>query len=232
MTTREGLFQAVLHDPDDISVRLILADWLEEQGDETDRARGELIRRQCQMPKLIPNGREWNEQHQAIQALLKRHGRDWNGPLHEYLHRNGLVYAVSSRRGSIKPWVYRRGFIEALHLHASIFVDHAQVLFQLGPIRHLKLWNALDCLRELISCPFLARVYTLDLCGNGLIDADARFLASSVHLHTLRNLYLTGNPIRAAGQHALKRAFPQTQIHYAGWAQDVIGKVDGLLVTW
>ncbi len=217
MTTREGLFQAILHDPDDVAVRLIMADWLEDQDNEVDRARGELIRRQCRMDQLVENGRKWKEQHKAVQALLKRHVRDWNGPLHEYLHRNGLVRAVSSRRAKLKPWVYRRGFVEVLHLDAATLVQHAQVLFQLGPVRHLKLWSVSSCLRKLVGCPFLARICSLDLTNNGLSDADARLLASSDHLHALRDLYLNENQMNVTGPRAIKKAFRQAQIHYAGW---------------
>src|SRR5436309_15523438 len=45
---RAVLFAAVRESPDDDDPRLVLADWLEENGDEDDRAHAELIRAQCE----------------------------------------------------------------------------------------------------------------------------------------------------------------------------------------
>jgi uncharacterized protein (TIGR02996 family) len=49
---RAGLFAAVKQAPDDDAPRLVLADWLEEHGDEHDRAHAELIRAQCEIQRL------------------------------------------------------------------------------------------------------------------------------------------------------------------------------------
>jgi uncharacterized protein (TIGR02996 family) len=46
---RQALFAAVKQAPDDDAPRLVLADWLEEHGDEDDRAQAELIRVQCEI---------------------------------------------------------------------------------------------------------------------------------------------------------------------------------------
>lgn len=49
----DGLMQAVLEDPDDDAVRLVFADWFEEN-DQSDRA--ELIRLQCRIHGMKPCG--------------------------------------------------------------------------------------------------------------------------------------------------------------------------------
>jgi uncharacterized protein (TIGR02996 family) len=49
---RAGLFAAVKQAPDDDAPRLVLADWLEEHGDDEDRAHAELIRTQCEIQRL------------------------------------------------------------------------------------------------------------------------------------------------------------------------------------
>jgi uncharacterized protein (TIGR02996 family) len=231
MTTRESLFQAILDDPDDLSIRLIFADWLEEHGGEIDRARAELIRRQCRMADLVPHVPEWVEHNAAVQDLLEQYRRDWNGPLHERLHRGGLLHAVAARRCRVKPWEYRRGFVEALHLQTGTFARHAEVLFRIGPIRHLKLWNVHFKLDQLVRCPLLDRVTTLDLADDQLGDRDAHVLASCEHLANLRNLYLGDNALSDRGIQTLKNAFPDIRIHRTGWAEDYFPRVRGPFVA-
>ena len=46
MTTEDALFRAILDNPDDDDVRLIYADWLDDQGDS---ARAEFIRVQIEL---------------------------------------------------------------------------------------------------------------------------------------------------------------------------------------
>jgi uncharacterized protein (TIGR02996 family) len=50
-TTRDDLLRAVLAEPDDDAPRLVLADWLEEYGDDADRARAAFIRVQCELAR-------------------------------------------------------------------------------------------------------------------------------------------------------------------------------------
>jgi uncharacterized protein (TIGR02996 family) len=64
--------------PDDEGVRLILADWLEDHGDESDQARSELIRLQCALSragKLAPRVRR------RAEKLIATWADDWLGPL-------------------------------------------------------------------------------------------------------------------------------------------------------
>src|SRR5439155_17436977 len=64
--------------PDDEAPRLILADWLDDYGDETDRGRAELIRVQC---ALARPGRSPSPLRLREHELLLRHAEDWLGPL-------------------------------------------------------------------------------------------------------------------------------------------------------
>ena len=51
MHEAEQLLRGVLDEPADVRRRLVLADWLEEQGDARNAARAELLRLQCQWEK-------------------------------------------------------------------------------------------------------------------------------------------------------------------------------------
>src|SRR5580704_16182724 len=67
--------------PDDDAPRLVLADWLEETGDEADRARGEFIRIQCQVARPRILGRadlEWRER-----SLWWQYVETWLGPVYD-----------------------------------------------------------------------------------------------------------------------------------------------------
>ena len=50
MTEREALLHAIRLEPDEDTPRLVFADWLDEHGDQTDRAHAERIRVQIEFP--------------------------------------------------------------------------------------------------------------------------------------------------------------------------------------
>src|SRR5439155_16748024 len=64
--------------PNEDTPRLILADWLDDYGDDTDRGRAELIRVQC---ALARPGRSPALLHQRERELLQGYAEDWLGPL-------------------------------------------------------------------------------------------------------------------------------------------------------
>ncbi len=52
MSDRSGLLQAIHDAPDDLHLRLVFADWLEEQGTPTDLAQSEFIRLQLEIEPI------------------------------------------------------------------------------------------------------------------------------------------------------------------------------------
>lgn len=78
MRTREALLQAIADDPTDDELRLIYADWLEEDGDP---ARAEFIRVQIELASL-----PWPSERATVlsaraQALQHEHGQRWKEEL-------------------------------------------------------------------------------------------------------------------------------------------------------
>src|SRR5262249_58196094 len=69
---------AVRGPPEAASSRLVLADWLPECGDDSDRARADFIRAQCQLagPGPAPRGLR-----SLLARLLTQYAADWLGPL-------------------------------------------------------------------------------------------------------------------------------------------------------
>src|SRR5262245_55430096 len=67
MNMEKAFLQAILDSPDDDAPRLVLADWLEEQG-HSERA--ELIRVQCRLAALDEDDQAREALHEREQQLL------------------------------------------------------------------------------------------------------------------------------------------------------------------
>ena len=109
----ERFFHALQQEPDDDLLRLVCADFLEEQGDDQSTARAELIRVQTELAALSSLRQRETERTVELTArqneLLARWQRVWLGDWADSLHR----------------WTFRRGMVEAVHTDASVFLDHA-----------------------------------------------------------------------------------------------------------
>jgi uncharacterized protein (TIGR02996 family) len=76
-----ALLRAAKEEPGDVARRQVLADWLEEHGDEHDGARAEFIRLQCEragLPAEDPRQRALLDREEDLWA---RHRRAWLGPV-------------------------------------------------------------------------------------------------------------------------------------------------------
>jgi uncharacterized protein (TIGR02996 family) len=99
-TTRDDLLRRILLEPDDDAPRLVLADWLEENGDDADRARAEFVRVQCELwgrgryraPegdwRYAPPPPAWQTERDALLLARERelsglHGDHWARPVWE-----------------------------------------------------------------------------------------------------------------------------------------------------
>src|SRR5271156_4774702 len=74
-----GLLAECKANPFEDMPRLILADWLEEHGDEAESARGELIRIDCERQRTRETG--WSVAAERAQELRRKYGKVWLGPL-------------------------------------------------------------------------------------------------------------------------------------------------------
>lgn len=151
MTDGDTLLEAVRKYPDDLTARLIYADWCEEQGEQ---ARADFIRVQ-----LDPAA-----EYQAP-ALLRRHRLRWDGAVLRRLNNGPLRGKVNARHGPVHKWEYRRGFIESLTVQASALLAHGEELLRIGPIQELRLVREPIPWEQLAKSPLLAGVTTLRVRG-------------------------------------------------------------------
>src|SRR5262249_13517425 len=201
MTPEEAFLRDIQEHPDEDAPRLIFADWLEDQGDP----RGEFIRVQCALAALEEGNPRRASYLRREKALLRQHRKAWLEPL----------------RGLVKwPVVFRRGFIEDVQCPAAQFLNQAERLFGLTPVRHVwlkKTGNRVTALAELpylhyltslhlhendlgdgglavlAASPFVGLLTCLDLSRNGAGDEGALALAASPHLARLTTLLLNSN---------------------------------------
>jgi uncharacterized protein (TIGR02996 family) len=204
MTAERGFLHDILEHPDDDTPRLIYADWLDDRGDPRSAARAELIRLQCRLagPTSEDDPERWALLEREAQ-LLRAHGKGWAGPL----------------RRLVKRWWFRRGFVEGVALPATDFLRHADALFELAPIRNVRLlgepievslrrapyrnhqeqttWvlSLQRLLPELALCPRLAKVRGLNLSWQRFSLPAFEALLRSPYFPPLESLDLSGTAV-------------------------------------
>ena len=223
MSDGDALLSAILARPDEDVPRLAYADWLDENGDDPDRA--EFVRVQVALARGVPD-----EERRAFEArekkLLSLHALRWLEPLRE---RGGPLESGNTHGQ------FRRGFVEVLWMPAAWFITRAHVLFARVPARELRVTRTtIEELATLVHGGFLLRLSALDLSdrglgddaaqvlarsraaaalsvlrlsGCGLTDLAARRLATAPFDWPLRELDVRHNPITAAGLAALRDRF-------------------------
>src|SRR5205814_10421235 len=80
-----ALLGDIKSNPDRDGLRLILADWLEENGDAADGARAELIRCQVDCARLPTEAPGKALAGRRALWLQQKYGPAWLGPLHQWL---------------------------------------------------------------------------------------------------------------------------------------------------
>jgi uncharacterized protein (TIGR02996 family) len=180
---KERLHQAILDDPDDGAVRLVYADWLEENG-RTDEERdlAEFIRVQSRLAGL----EEWDDDHVELDIRARElhalHRQEWQRPVRPFWD-SATPYQAED---------FRQGFPGVVRLPPERFLKHHEALFQAAPVREARLWHTDPIPAALWACPGLRRVRKLK-CSFSRSPGQALFLpalADCEHLSGLRELAL------------------------------------------
>lgn len=149
MTTAADLLRAICAEPQDDALRLVYADWLEENGDAGQQARAEFIRCQIQLtlvartgccdrvgntfitepiPQVIPCGCPWAILRRREAELLGDHIHVWTPQLPDldsgYLltSRPEIRLRQSERWDSDVALTFRRGFVAFVTLPLAALV--------------------------------------------------------------------------------------------------------------
>lgn len=206
-----GLLDHIRHQPDDFSLRLILADWLEDHAQHpADRARAEILRYQAR-----------GAADPEVRRLQTLHARDWLGPLEVFCQlvacRGGLL---SVRVAG--PSLLSQEFQKCLHTENWAWVDELEIRPPLpARLPSQLLLQRLSSLilpqmpdhapvRGWVGSGGLQRVRRLDLSGWHGSLAEAESIFDPTLLPSLRDLIcsrtmLSSRAVRAMLQLRLQR---------------------------
>jgi len=191
----EDFHRAVIDRPDDEAPRQAYAAWMLAQDHDFAQALGAFMTAQLRVAKAFRGNRRADV-----------------GPLRSWRGDTAFVSTPEFRAGdSLRPWfldelsslismglvgwpqVYR-GAVERVGVRASRFLEIAEELFSLAPIRHLVVIGVPEVVDELAACRHLSRIRSLSLPRyaqeDGLTDDVLRRLIASPHLGKLAHLRL------------------------------------------
>jgi uncharacterized protein (TIGR02996 family) len=183
-----AFLKCVTDDPDDVTARLVFADWLREQDDPARNERGEFIHAQHALAAGTALPAERPRLRARQNALLERHRERWEGPF----------------RGLIGACEYRNGFAERVTVSAEQFVDAFAELVVHTPVVRVYLSGlTADTVEVLAATEALAGVRELDVSGTAVAPATLAAFLASPHLTRLRSLNLARTGVGDAGVRAL-----------------------------
>ena len=174
---------SIKESPYDDGLRLIFADWLEDNG---QRERAELLRLQVGLEQLPIGDLHRVELQKRVNELLAAHKRQWLGPwagVGRIVH--GLI-DITCQAERLPELLAAAGGEAALSW-----------------VESLSLRGAWEDISAVVGSPWLRHIAKLYLEHNGIGAAGAAALAASPHLARLGLLYLSNNGIGAAGAAAL-----------------------------
>jgi uncharacterized protein (TIGR02996 family) len=202
MMTETNFLHAIREAPHDDDLRLVFADWLDEQDDP----RGELVRLEMTVSRLPEDDPGRDALERQARRLVEEHAESWLGPLQGRLFRwscpRGL-FAIEARAPVLFPLpdapdVYP--WIEQVQLWRVEEVSGDRLL-ELGRFPHLTSLDLnhnhlgperVDSLLQIPNLPYLAE---LCLWENALTDEGAMRLLEAGKFERLISLDLSSNQL-------------------------------------
>jgi uncharacterized protein (TIGR02996 family) len=168
-TAEQGFLSDIRANPDDDGVRLIYADWLQENA---QAQRAEFIRVQIELARLADDDPRREVLTDRQDELLAAHGDEW-GPFRE----GGALRAT-----------FHRGLAEEAFVNTA---DECEAIFRAAPIRRLRLWNADgNDLARLVRIPEFTQLKELTVFPPHGVQLKAKEFARSTRLGGLTALCL------------------------------------------
>lgn len=193
--TDSPLFRQIIENPGDRDLRLVFADWLEEQGDP----RGQLIRFQIQLEGMSRFEKGYSTLKTKERKSLKEHGAFGVLP---------KSFSASCEVGA--------GCVERIEITPTRFLKHAVEIFQTAPVIHVRLKGSSKRFAKLAELPQLGQLQSLVLKQSKIDDNALAALVNSPHLRDLETLEVHSDeltdPGRILGQTALIQRLRQLRL--------------------
>jgi uncharacterized protein (TIGR02996 family) len=146
MSTREAFLAGIVANPDDDALRLVFADWLDDNGDP-DRA--QFIRDQVRLEGLAQRDPDRFELQERSLDLLAEHFDERHADLPKWAREMRLTF--------------RRGFVAEAELSPASFLRHGDRLAELVPLQKLRLVGSVMREDETAKRAAMNRLRELDL---------------------------------------------------------------------
>jgi uncharacterized protein (TIGR02996 family) len=181
VTQQDSWLRSILQDPNNLDLRRVYADWLQEQGMETE---AEFVRVQCELAVCRQTGKGRRAQlEKRDKALFRKVVADWPAPLPSYL--------------AADPDRLEGGFVQRLQLDTTGMTDADVKHLASHPALALLPWLAQHgrlqgegAFRLVAACPHLAALAALDFSHHELRDEAVLDLLRSPYLSGLTALHL------------------------------------------
>lgn len=219
-----ALLKAAKAEPDDDTPRLVLADWLQEQSDPADAARGEWLRCLVEADRLTPEDPRRPELEWRVRELRGGHWGAWVVPLYpagfhfppdESTTRGGLLFPEAfgtelfQKKGMAVvgteafAWVAGLIFQRFTSLQMTKLLD-SPVIDSVTAL-HFSPWVSLwpTDFRLLAECDRVRDLKSLHTHHSRVAEIGAVALARSPHLSGLRHLHLWNEQLYDSGFAAL-----------------------------
>ena len=208
-----ALLRTVREHYHDDAPRLVLADYLEENG---EAGRAEFIRVGVERDRHPHSSEPWQRLYLREQELIKQHEKRWLGSIRPvFRHVVGARGLFVIRQSAAKflgkefqaetgvwPWVSGLWFSTG----SAAQIERLTFLTDMPSLWEVSFFSAKQAdpeARALAACPALAGVGSLDLSLNRIGLAGVRALAESPHLANLEELDLAYSAVGDAGARAL-----------------------------
>lgn len=181
MEEKLALLRTIAANPDDDTPRLIYADWLDETGDETNRARAELIRLDIHINSLPPGSEERRQMRSHDWARMLPLASAWWSELPVL---DGVTWG----------W-FERGFVEHVSTRYTTLLETRERIFEAAPIVSLSL-NGINpwAIEDLCHQPWMERITRLELNGSPIWMDEQRQPLLSLTMTTVLVDLLVNSP--------------------------------------
>ncbi len=177
-----SFLDAIKETPDDDTPRLILADWLMEQGDEV---RGEFIQLQCRLAQMSQADPQWAATNAQVEEILQKREREW----------------LRRLRPLLRQWQFQRGLLNVTVTPGSLLkaTDRAAGWTETWAWVERVRFQNVNTSRLFHGFSFLQQITGLDLTGQQLGDEGLETITASPSLTRLVSLVLDNNQISTTG---------------------------------
>lgn len=212
MNDRLALMAAIVANPDEDTPRLALADWLQEHGDDHDRARAEHIRLQIECDRFPYGDKRRTKFEKKFIPIQEEHGAAWLGPLlklcgrplsYDHIFRRGLLFwwytptrtfLQKSTQAALLEWLPRVG-TNCLILNDKSTrepeVAASPVLDWIPDFEWADSKMDDGSLAALAKSPHFTRLSSFELSACKVTDAGLRTFAKTATMPNLRHFALT-----------------------------------------